>query len=85
MGMGKVKTVTVCDIFSNPPVIIIKFGAGAALRYGCKLTIVTKCTFKRKTAPEFSVMLDFSKMRQRISGLLKISGLAISGLAYFEN
>jgi hypothetical protein len=51
----------------------------------CKLTLVTKCTFKRKTAQEFSVMLDFSKMRKRISGLLKISGLAISGLTYFEN
>jgi hypothetical protein len=27
--MGKVKTVSVYDIFSNPPVFIIKFGAGA--------------------------------------------------------
>jgi hypothetical protein len=27
--MGKIKTVTVCDIFSAPPVFIIKFGAGA--------------------------------------------------------
>jgi hypothetical protein len=51
----------------------------------CKLTFVAKCTYKRKTAPEFLVMLDFSKMRQRISGLQKISRLAISELAYFEN
>jgi hypothetical protein len=29
----------------------------------CKLTIMTKCTYKRKTAPEFSAMLEFSKMR----------------------
>jgi hypothetical protein len=29
----------------------------------CKLTLETKCTFKRKTAQEFSAMLDFSKMR----------------------
>jgi hypothetical protein len=28
--MGTVKTDTVCDIFSNPPVFVIKFGAGAA-------------------------------------------------------
>jgi hypothetical protein len=32
--MGKIKTVTVCDNLSNPPVFIIKFGAGAASRYG---------------------------------------------------
>jgi hypothetical protein len=27
--MVTVKTVTVCDIFSNPPVFVIMFGAGA--------------------------------------------------------
>jgi hypothetical protein len=32
--MGKVKTVTVCDVFSNLSVFVIKFGAGAASRYG---------------------------------------------------
>jgi hypothetical protein len=28
-----------------------------------ELTLVTKSTYKRKIAPEFSVILDFSKMR----------------------
>jgi hypothetical protein len=51
----------------------------------CKLTLVTKCIYKRKFAPEFLVFLDFFKMSKRISGLQKFSGLAISGLAYFEN
>jgi hypothetical protein len=34
--MGTVKTVAVFDIFSNPPVFVIQFGAGAraASRYG---------------------------------------------------
>jgi hypothetical protein len=50
----------------------------------CNLTFVKKCIYKRKSVPEFLVMLDFSKMRSQISGLLKIIGLAISGLAYFE-
>jgi hypothetical protein len=46
---------------------------------------VTKSTYKRKNAQEFSAILDFSKMRWRISGLHKFRGLAISGLADFEN
>jgi hypothetical protein len=29
----------------------------------CKLILVTKCTYKRKTAQKFLVMLDFLKMR----------------------
>jgi hypothetical protein len=52
MWMGKAKTFTVCDIFINPSVFDIKFGAeavgaGAVMRYGSETLVSSKNTILR--------------------------------------
>jgi hypothetical protein len=50
--IATLKTVTVCDSFSNPPVFVIKFAAGEASCYGSGSGTTKKMQLLGAPAPQ---------------------------------
>jgi hypothetical protein len=67
-----VKTVTVCDIFSNPPMFVFKFEAGAASRYGSFSTKKMRLLAARATAPQHWESSKISNLYSRCARMLQV-------------